>query len=329
MLAALGAIFSSNPFYDAAAYKHSVATVPNGLLERVAAPNSVPINVVHLFGTPRERGLAHGQLLSAPLLHFVNVQLPTFYEQEVEGLDLSKLPTWLQAAIRQLGAKHATKVFELALQWLGGVQFEYNAASAAAVYEEIDAIAEGACGVGACNATELAATLRQVNVLSDLIRMQCSMLGAWGGATPDGHLLQLRSLDFGGGPFANATVLLVHHLATSATDDDGAPPSEPFAALSWPGFAGVITGFNPRLSLSEKVNDVHGGGTPPGTYRTPTRGSSPGTRSRAGSSTHCTLFGPDVGADGQTTALVMRDALQFSRGSKEEAVRLMQAAHRT
>ena len=44
-----------------------------------------------------------------------------------------------------------------------------------------------------------------------------------------------------------------------------------------------MTGFNPTLSLSEKVNDLHGGGNPPGTYH------------------------------GQTTANVLRDVLQFAQ----------------
>ena len=60
----------------------------------------------------------------------------------------------------------------------------------------------------------------------------------------------------------------------------------PFAALSWPGFAGAVTGFNPSLALSEKVNDLHGGGTPAGTYA------------------------------GQATPLVLRDVLQFAQAKR-------------
>ena len=37
-------------------------------------------------------------------------------------------------------------------------------------------------------------------MLPELIRMTCSMIGAWGSATEDGQLLQLRTLDFGGAP---------------------------------------------------------------------------------------------------------------------------------
>eukprot|EP00666_Eupelagonemidae_sp_cell4sb_P006027 gene6027-4196_t len=40
-------------------------------------------------------------------------------------------------------------------------------------------------------------------MLPELIRMSCTMFGAWGSATPTGNLTQLRALDFGSGPFAN------------------------------------------------------------------------------------------------------------------------------
>ena len=55
-------------------------------------------------------------------------------------------------------------------------------------------------------------TIRRVNTITELIQMQCSMLGAWGAATAnsttaagvalEGSLLQLRALDFTtDGPF--------------------------------------------------------------------------------------------------------------------------------
>lgn len=294
-------------FFDAADYVTRITTTENGILDRVAPPGCVPLDVVHVYGSPRERGIAHGKLLSARVLDFANVYLPKFYVQEIAGLaDNDKLPKWLQTAIRGFAKADAPKAFELALGWLQGVQYPYNNASAAAVFDELDGVAEGVCQVAeaagsACDVAELTKTIRNVNVLPDLIRMQCSMLGAWGSATPIGTLLQLRSLDFGGGPFANNSVLLVHHPPALP---DGT--SQSFASLSWPGFAGAVTGFNPTLSLSEKVNDIHGGGNPPGTYH------------------------------GQTTANVLRDVLQFAQaneasavGAKEKAAGIMRSANRT
>ena len=294
-------------FFDSADYATRITTTTNGILDRVAPPGCVPLDVVHVFGSAKERGVAHGKLLSTRVMHFVNVDLPNFYVSEVAGLADNKwLPKWLQANIRNIANKDAPKAFELALGWLQGVQHKYNEASAAAIFDELDGVAEGVCDEAvaagtACDVAELTKTLRNVNVLPDLIRMQCSMLGAWGSATPMGTLLQLRSLDFGGGPFANNSILIVHHPPAMP---DGT--SQSFASLSWPGFAGAVTGFNPTLSLSEKVNDVTGGPKPKGTYH------------------------------GQTTALVLRDVLQFAQaneasavGAKEKAAAIMRGANRT
>jgi len=87
--------------------------------------------------------------------------------------------------------------------------------------DEINGIAQGVCKPAEASFSSLCQTdekkaallksLQEVNMLPELIRMQCSMLGAWGKATPDGGLTQLRTLDFGGGPFANRNILNVHH----------------------------------------------------------------------------------------------------------------------
>lgn len=127
-------------------------------------------------------------------------------------------------------------------------------------------------------------------MLPELIQMQCSMMGAWGGATDDSHLVQLRTLDFGTGPFANNSVLVVHH--------PSGPAPFSFATLSFPAFLGVVSGFSEHISFSQKVDDVTGGPRPKGTYK------------------------------GQAVAMVIRDILQFST-SKEEAVQIAQNAKRT
>ena len=176
VLAAIGATF-----FDSEDYKTRMATVENGIFDLVAPPGCLPLPVVHVFGSPRERGRAHGQLLSERILHFANVALPAYYVQQVDDLVTEdKLPAWLQSEIRRLADQNAAAAVELALGWLEGIQHGFNNASAAAVYEEMDAIAEGACeaAVEDCDAAILSSTLRRMNVLPDLIRMQCSMLGA-------------------------------------------------------------------------------------------------------------------------------------------------------
>ena len=96
-------------------------------------------------------------------------------------------------------------------------------------------------------------------MLPELIRMACTMFGAWGGASADGAgLVQLRALDFGSGPFANFTVLSVARAldggkgGASGTSGVAVPA---FASLSFPGFVGAITGVSTSLALSEKVRE--------------------------------------------------------------------------
>ena len=285
-----------NPIHEAANFTSLVARTTNGVHYRVAAPDALPFSVLHLFGNARERGEAHGRLMSAQLIRFAGPEMEAFYREYVGSIDLNGMPAWLQAAIRLLlptAEKAAPAIFELALGWLEGEQRKYNKASAANFYDEMGGIAHGACAAAAdeaCDEERLYRRVVHLNMLPDLIRMQCSMLGAYGSATADGHLVQLRALDFGGGPFANNSVLIVHHPASP----EAAPP---FAALSFPGFVGVVTGFSRSVALSEKVNDIHGGGTPPGSYK------------------------------GQATSFVIRDMLDAA--SKEEAHAIAEKATRT
>jgi hypothetical protein len=172
----------------------------------------------------------------------------------------------------------------------------FNEAGAEDVRAEISGMAEGACaevnavpGSPRCDPDRLALELQRLNVFPELLKMQCSMLGAWGAATPDGHLRQMRTLDFGEGPWANASVVSVYHPSHGNA----------FASVSFPGFVGAVTGFSRRITLSQKVWDVTGeSGNQPGSY------------------------------DGEADALVIRRLLQFAN-STAEAVHMAQTAHRT
>jgi len=91
------------------------------------------------------------------------------------------------------------------------------------------------------------------NMLPELIRMACTSFGAWGKAitNPD-SLIHLRALDFGGGPFANYTVVQVNRKIPGQEDNS-------FVSISFPTFVGVITGISQSgIGISEKVWMVHG-----------------------------------------------------------------------
>lgn len=90
-------------------------------------------------------------------------------------------------------------------------------------------------------------------MLPELIKMTCTMFGAWGASRPaetGGTLLQLRALDFGSSPLANYSQLQVHRppaTGIAANQKEGQWPSpgglgndagdliQGFASLSFPG----------------------------------------------------------------------------------------------
>ena len=262
------------------------------------APDTTPFVEIHVFGDARERGLAQGLLMGAEILDFVEHQLPAFYREEVGGINLDGLPAWLQSLIKSAlepGAeKLAPAAFDAAMGYVFAQQQGFIKASSANVLDEIDGMAEGVCNTqvaagNTCDQDGLATRLRHVNMLPELLRMQCSMMGAWGAATPTGQLVQLRTLDFGSGPFTSHTFIAVHHPSDS---------SVAFATFTFPAFVGAVTGFSEKIGLSEKVDDVSTGKGPSGSYA------------------------------GQAAIMVIRDILQFAT-TKEEAVTIAANAKRT
>lgn len=244
-----------------------------------------------LHGDATARGVAQGELLAEEIQEFALRKLPEFYRSMVLDLDLSKLPTWLAAILKVEGAKHAPAAFDRALEAVFERQYAYMPPR---LLEEMDGIAEGLCRTigDSCDLAEWKGMVRRVNMLPELIRMTCTMFGAWGNASASGDLVQLRALDFGSGPFANFTVLLVHRPAA---------PAQSFASLAFPGMVGVITGVaEAGVGVSEKVWEVSNAtlDVQPGTY------------------------------DGETTVFVIRDVLELAT-SREEAETYLREANRT
>lgn len=138
------------------------------------------------------------------------------------------------------------------------------------------------------------ATIHRLNMLPELIRMACTMFGAWGPATPTGKLTQIRALDFGSGPFSNYTVLGVYR-----SKEEG---SRAFATVMYPGMVGAITGVaQDGIGISEKVwmtYDCNPSCLQPGHY------------------------------DGEPDVFVLRDILQLSK-NRAEAEEYMKNAERT
>jgi hypothetical protein len=260
--------------------------------------------------------------MALELLELLEVALPKWYMQIVTSLDLSMLPDWLAKLLNFELASHAPAAFNRALQAVYEREAEFIPPRLLA---EMDALAAGFCDglrrkapaaiAEKCDVAEAAAAVRRINMIPELVRMTCTMFGAWGSASESGNLLQLRALDFGSGPLANFTLLAVHRpppvvssapalasrTATPAVSSSssssfgedvlpgvGDPAGDlpyAFASLGFPGLVGVVTGISEEgIGLSEKVWEVYNTttGVQPGAY------------------------------DGEADVLVMRDVLELA-----------------
>ncbi|KAJ9457972.1 Protein dcd1B [Diplonema papillatum] len=248
-----------NPIIDA--QLTLVNSTQNGKLYKTSQDGR-EIPILHVWGTAREQGRAQGLLLAEQIHQFMIVDMDQYYTTIPDQVPMGDLPEWLQNAIKNAVGPEVPAVINTALEYVYLRQYEYLATSPSEPLEEMAGIAEGMCESGKipnCDLKSITKSVHYTNMLPELIRMSCSMTGAWGSATPTGKLTQHRSLDFGLGPFANNQVVVTHHF-------DALSESHDFTAMSFPGLVGAVTGFSENIGLSEKVWDIAGGGTPSGTY---------------------------------------------------------------
>lgn len=250
-----------------------------------------------LVGNAYERGFAHGALMAKEIVEFMDIGLSSYLIEAILNMDISGYPPRVQKFLRVIqikGASVAPEIFNLALAELYNYQLPHTPTY---LIEEMEAIADGMCYTfgPSCNVTKMGDLVKRMNMYPDLIKMACTAFGAWGPATESGKAIQLRALDLGGGPFANATTLVVWRERPSEATAD----SRAFAAVSFPGMVGIITGISQGgVGISEKVWYTSGAEDPPGTY------------------------------DGESDVFVLRDALQHAK-TKADAEDIFNKADRT
>jgi hypothetical protein len=255
--------------------------------------DTVHIYRLDLVGNQYERGFAHGAMMAKEIDFFVNVALPKYFISTIMDLDFSKYPEPIQKILNVVkikGASVAPDALMKAMKWVYDSEFD---SIPPYLIDEMNGIGDGVCNTlgSSCNAEEWRDTVKTVNMLPELIRMACTAFGAWDKASESGKLLQVRALDFGGGPFANFTMLNVYRSPDNS--------ERPFASVTFPGMVGVITGVAKNgIGISEKVWDISGGDTPEGSYT------------------------------GEPDVFMLRDLLQYST-SKEHASAHMQSVNRT
>eukprot|EP00755_Sulcionema_specki_P002643 Sspe_Gene.26906::Locus_11363_Transcript_1_1_Confidence_1.000_Length_1422::g.26906::m.26906 len=197
--------------------------------------NTLNSGVMHVYGSAEEMGMAHGELLGDVVHSLMTKALPDFYRSYAGQIPTKGLPDWLAKLIKEATKEAAPEVFELALDYVLDREKKHMEQSPSHPLDEMHSIAKGACASGkvaGCDVDKFTKLIYRTNLLPELIRMTCSILGAWGVATPTGTLSQLRALDFGSSPFANYTLLTVYHPTDGNT----------FATLGFPGLVGAVTG---------------------------------------------------------------------------------------
>ena len=214
-----------------------VAAVPNGKKYIINSTNNgTHITILALKGSWYDMGYAYGSLLKDDLHDAANGMYDYLVERAQGLLILLKdflpfflkwIPDLLKLAPKQL------------LDALLALTHQFTAPYTHARYDQQFR--------GMSDASGLDFTfLRNLNLFPELIRAQCSMIGAWGPASADGNLVQLRALDW------QADSYIVNFpLAVVYFPDE--PGSNPFATFGFTSVVGAISGYSNKIAISEKV----------------------------------------------------------------------------
>jgi len=206
-----------------------IKSVPNGRLYSVGSGvDAVPI--VHLWGTPYQKGYAHGLLMKDQATALVN-QIYKWIDDKVSAAingSIGPFPYDIAKWIADTGLDAALDIMSAFTQkYTGSYYMEEMHGMAASAGVSVDRI-------------------RRIHMLGELTKGRCSMFGAWGNAIADKTgLLTLRALDWVmDGPFRLWPEITVYHAQNDRENT--------FLNLGWSGWIGSITGVNDKkLSIHE------------------------------------------------------------------------------
>ena len=187
------------------------APAVNGRIEKLGSgPN--PITVMYLWGTPYEMGYAHGKLCAARVKSLCT------------GLSLG--------AALAMGISPA-KLDETWKQMAPFVPARYK--------EELRGLADG-------SGTSLD-VIQRAHAIPDLSEFHCTFFAAWGKATRNGHLEQIRALDYATAAGLQDAPALIVCKPTGG---------HAFINIGWVGFIGCVSGMNDRHIAVSEIGDSFG-----------------------------------------------------------------------
>jgi hypothetical protein len=193
------------------------------------------VRVLRVWGTPQERGFAHGYLIGKDAVGLLNGFIASGAFMDVEGYENEVLP--------RLGSLDVPPEFEAELR---------------GILSGIEAKVGGPVTVSILGRPLRYEDLVAGNSMGDALRTGCSSFTAWGPMTEDGHTLAGRNMDWATCPALEGTQVVMVHVAQPDSKKLG------WVSIQWPGLIGCTTGMN-----SEGVTVAsHDSNTPnPGTKR--------------------------------------------------------------
>ncbi len=190
------------------------------------------IDVLRVWGTPQQRGFAHGYLLADTIPSMIDqflahgplggttdrykrYVLPKLARMKVDPRHEAEMRGILEGLEAKLGRSPQIPFLGRALR-----------------YDDIVA----------------------VNCTSDFIRSGCSSFAAWGDMTADGHTIAGRNMDWPVVPALLDTLIVMVNTPSEDGDDLG------WVSVTWPTYVGCLTGMNAE-GVSVATHDA--GGRPP------------------------------------------------------------------
>ncbi|HEX29734.1 TPA: hypothetical protein ENG04_06600 [Candidatus Poribacteria bacterium] len=185
----------------------------NGYIEKISpADGGQAVSVIYLWGTPYQMGYAHGKLCSAEI-------------KDLYGKFVSSM-----SAAAGVPPEKLDEVWDMMSPYISD-----------RIKEEMRGLAEGS-GVDL-------KTIQRVHSIPALSEYHCTFFAAWRKATTNGHLHQIRALDYA------IEAHIQDHPAIIIYRPEG---KNSFLSVGWVGFIGVVTGINEkRIALSE-IGDNYG-----------------------------------------------------------------------
>ena len=211
-----------------------VRRVPNGELYAVGTKPQDFIHVVHLYGNNGyDFGFAQGQLLASEINSTMH-NVWSYFEWEVlrsinDTINKYRLPQSFIHDIINFG-------LDVALDNQNELSAPFIDPE---IFAELRGIADGS-GVDY-------KFLRRIHYIGEVTKGQCSLYGAWGEATMNGHTIMLRAFDWDtGANLQDNPSVTIYHPLSKATG------LVTWVNVGWTGFIGVLTGFNEhRLGIAD------------------------------------------------------------------------------